>query len=80
MATGGMTFTESSLRRAISDAKGRELALHLCGGSVVRGIVADVDATHDGFIELTLDYGDRRVRFVAPVENIVAYEAATDGA
>jgi len=69
-----MTFTESHLRRAIESAKGRQIAFHLSGGGSVRGLVMGVDKDQDGFIEIDLEQDGKKFRFVAPVENIVAYE------
>ncbi len=71
-----MNFTESHLRRMIAAAKGREIVFYLLGGGCVRGVVAGIDTDQDGYIEIELNRGDNRMRFVAPVNNIVAYETA----
>lgn len=68
------SFTESHLRRVIDGAKGRLMAIHLVSGATVRGVVHGVDTEQDGFVELVLDTENDRVRFVTPIENIVAYE------
>ncbi|MCK6485802.1 MAG: hypothetical protein L6R00_16875 [Phycisphaerae bacterium] len=52
------------------------MAIHLTGGSVVRGRVVEIDKDQDGFIEITLDSDHGRIRFVTPVDQIVAYEVA----
>ncbi|NUQ46647.1 MAG: hypothetical protein HUU22_11500 [Phycisphaerae bacterium] len=56
--------------------RNRAVAIHLTGGSVVRGRVVEIDKDQDGFIEITLDSDHGRIRFVTPVDQIVAYEVA----